>query len=175
VQNRRLNGLDLVVPDRQPVRWALRLLYGINLPDRVYGPNLTLKVLEAAALTGLPVFFYGNKPETLNRLVANIGSRYPALLIAGTLPSRFRRLSREEKSAVADEIERSGAKLVFVVLGCPRQETWAFEYRAPPEHPNHRRRRGIRLPRRHPAPGSRPMATSRIGVAISSDSGAMLA
>ena len=128
VQNRRLNGLDLVVPDGQPVRWALRLLYGINLPDRVYGPNIMLKVLEAAASRRLPVFFYGSKPETLNRLVANVCSRFPALLIAGALPSRFRRLSREEKSSVADEIKRSGAKLVFVGLGCPRQETWAFEY-----------------------------------------------
>lgn len=129
-QNRRLNALDLVVPDGQPVRWALRLLYGINLPDRVYGPTLTLKVLEAAAARGLPVFFYGSKPETLDRLAANARSRYPALLIAGTLPSAFRRLSPEEKSRVADEIKRSGAKLVFVGLGCPRQETWAFEYRA---------------------------------------------
>jgi exopolysaccharide biosynthesis WecB/TagA/CpsF family protein len=130
VQNRRLNGLDLVVPDGQPVRWALRLLYGIDLPDRVYGPNLTLKVLEAAASRGLSVFFYGSRPETLSRLVANVISRYPTLSIAGTLPSRFRRLSPEEKSSVADLIKSSGAKLVFVGLGCPRQETWAYEYRA---------------------------------------------
>jgi N-acetylglucosaminyldiphosphoundecaprenol N-acetyl-beta-D-mannosaminyltransferase len=130
IQNRRLNGLDLVVPDGQPVRWALRLLYGINLPDRVYGPDLTLKVLEAAATRGLSVFFYGSRSETLSRLVANVGSRYPTLLIAGTLPSRFRRLSPEEKSFVVDVIKRSGAKLVFVGLGCPRQETWAYEYRA---------------------------------------------
>ena len=129
-QNRRLNALDLVVPDGQPVRWALRLLYGINLPDRVYGPTLTLKVLEAAAARGLSVFFYGSKPETLDRLAANARSKYPALLIAGTLPSAFRRLSPEEKFRVADEIKRSRAKLVFVGLGCPRQETWAFEYRA---------------------------------------------
>jgi exopolysaccharide biosynthesis WecB/TagA/CpsF family protein len=128
-QNRRLNGLDLVVPDGQPVRWALRLLYGINLPDRVYGPDLTLKVLEVAASNGLSVFFYGSKPETLSRLVANVRSRYSTLVIAGTLPSRFRRLSPEETLSVSDVIRRSGAKLVFVGLGCPRQETWAYEYR----------------------------------------------
>jgi N-acetylglucosaminyldiphosphoundecaprenol N-acetyl-beta-D-mannosaminyltransferase len=129
VQNRRLNGLDFVVPDGQPVRWALHLLYGINLPDRVYGPDLTLKVLEAAALRGLPVFFYGSKPATLNRFVANIQSRYPELIIAGALPSAFRRLTPAEKTRVAGEIKRSDAKLVFVGLGCPRQEIWAFEYR----------------------------------------------
>jgi N-acetylglucosaminyldiphosphoundecaprenol N-acetyl-beta-D-mannosaminyltransferase len=130
LQNRRLNGLDLIVPDGQPVRWALRLLYGIDLPDRVYGPDLTLKVLEAAAYRGLAVFFYGNTSETLDRLVENARSRYPALLVAGTRASAFRRLTAEEKLQVTEEIRRSGAKIVFVGLGCPRQETWAFEYRA---------------------------------------------
>ena len=129
VQKRRLNGLDLIVPDGQPVRWALRLLYGINLPDRVYGPDLTLKVLEAAASRGLAVFFYGSKPEILKNFVANVQARYPGLLIAGALPSAFRRLTPEEKAWVVGEIKRSGARLVFAGLGCPRQETWAFEYR----------------------------------------------
>ncbi len=129
VQKRRLNGLDLIVPDGQPVRWALRLLYGINLPDRVYGPYLTLKVLEAAASRGLAVFFYGSKPEILKNFVANVQARYPGLLIAGALPSAFRRLTPEEKAWVVGEIKRSGARLVFAGLGCPRQETWAFEYR----------------------------------------------
>jgi N-acetylglucosaminyldiphosphoundecaprenol N-acetyl-beta-D-mannosaminyltransferase len=127
LQNRRLNGLDLIVPDGQPVRWALRLLHGIDLPDRVYGPDLTLKVLEAAAYRGLAVFFYGSTSETLDRLIENVRSRYPALLVAGTRASAFRRLTAEEKLQVAEEIRRSGAKLVFVGLGCPRQETWAFE------------------------------------------------
>ncbi len=129
VQNRRLNGLDLVVPDGQPVRWALRFLYGIELPDRVYGPTLTLKILEVAESRGLAVFFYGSKPETLRRLVKNLRSTFPGLLIAGTRASAFRRLTKEEKLEVVEEIKGSGAKLVFVGLGCPRQETWAFEYR----------------------------------------------
>ena len=51
----RLNKLDLVVPDGQPVRWALNLLYGTKLNDRVYGPNLTLYVCERAAAEGLPI------------------------------------------------------------------------------------------------------------------------
>jgi N-acetylglucosaminyldiphosphoundecaprenol N-acetyl-beta-D-mannosaminyltransferase len=130
VQNRRLNGLDLAVPDGQPVRWALRLLYDINLPDRVYGPDLTLKILEAAEQKSLPVFFYGSKAETLRRLVANVQSRYPRLLVTGALPSAFRRLTPEEKARLSQEIKTSGARIVIAGLGCPRQETWAFEYRA---------------------------------------------
>jgi N-acetylglucosaminyldiphosphoundecaprenol N-acetyl-beta-D-mannosaminyltransferase len=128
VHNRRLNGLDLVVPDGQPVRWALRLLHGIQLPDRVYGPTLTLEILQAAAANGLPVFFYGSKAQTLERLLSNLRSKYPCLVIAGALPSQFRRLTSDERLSLAEEIKTSGAKLVFVGLGCPRQETWAYEY-----------------------------------------------
>lgn len=129
VQRRRLNGLDLVAPDGQPVRWALRWLHGVRLPDRVYGPSLTLRVLEAAAADGLPVFFYGSRPETLERLVTNLRSRFPALQVAGAEPSRFRRLSAAEREEVVERIRASGARVVFVGLGCPRQEVWAFEYR----------------------------------------------
>src|SRR5580692_1135155 len=58
----RLNHFDLLVPDGQPVRWVLNLLHGAKLPDRVYGPNLTLKVCARAAKEGLPVYFYGGTP-----------------------------------------------------------------------------------------------------------------
>src|SRR5438045_9757034 len=61
----RLNRLDLVVPDGQPVRWALNWLHGVRLRDRVYGPTLTLKLCEAAAARGLPIFLYGSRPEVL--------------------------------------------------------------------------------------------------------------
>src|SRR5579863_5679378 len=60
VQRYRLNGLDLTVPDGQPVRWALNALYGTKLKDRVYGPKLTLLVCREAVRAGIPVFFYGS-------------------------------------------------------------------------------------------------------------------
>lgn len=125
----RLNHLDLVTPDGQPVRWALNLLYKTDLKDRVYGPTLTLKVLEAAAKEGLPVFFYGSKPEVLQALVKNLQQKYPSLTIAGTEPSKFRTTTSEEKQAIAAQIRASGARIVFVGLGCPRQEVFAYEYR----------------------------------------------
>lgn len=125
----RLNQLDLVVPDGQPVRWALNLLHRAGLKDRVYGPNLMLKVCEQAAAKGLPIYLYGSKAETLSQLSHNLCAQFPNLIIAGTQPSRFRQLSAEEKLAVAAQINTSGAAITFVGLGCPRQEVFAYEFR----------------------------------------------
>ena len=129
VQARRLNGLDLVVPDGQPVRWALSWLYGKQLPDRVYGPNLILRVTESFSKKGLSVYLYGSKPETLDKLVANLRELYPEFKIAGVEPSKFRKLTDRERFALVKRIKASGANAVFLGLGCPRQETWAYEYR----------------------------------------------
>lgn len=125
----RLNHLDLVLPDGQPVRWALNWLYGAGLPDRVYGPTLTLKVCAEAARLGLPLYLYGSRPEVLEALSANLRARFPAIRIAGSQPSRFRQVSAEEKQQIAQTIRDSGAALTLVGLGCPRQETWVYEYR----------------------------------------------
>jgi N-acetylglucosaminyldiphosphoundecaprenol N-acetyl-beta-D-mannosaminyltransferase len=128
-QRYRLNHLDLVVPDGQPVRWALNLLYGMDLPDRVYGPTLMLKLCERAAIENLPIYLYGSRPEVLEALERNLRARFPGLNVAGTQASHFRRLSKEEKQVVVETIRHSGAALLFVGLGCPRQEVWAYEYR----------------------------------------------
>jgi exopolysaccharide biosynthesis WecB/TagA/CpsF family protein len=125
----RLNHLDLVTPDGQPVRWALNLLHKTDLRERVYGPDLTLRVTESAAARGLPVFFYGSRPEVLERLVANMTKRFPGLKIAGAEPSKFQTVTPEEKTEIAEQIIASGARITFVGLGCPRQEIFAFEYR----------------------------------------------
>jgi exopolysaccharide biosynthesis WecB/TagA/CpsF family protein len=123
----RLNHLDLVVPDGQPVRWALSLLHGVRLPDRVYGPTLMLKVCEAAAAKGLSVFLYGSRAAVLAPLVAKLRTRIGELRIAGSEPSRFRSLSDREQHDLAGRIHDSGASIVFVGLGCPRQEVWVYE------------------------------------------------
>jgi exopolysaccharide biosynthesis WecB/TagA/CpsF family protein len=125
----RLNRIDLVTPDGQPVRWALNLLHGAKLKDRVYGPTLTGKVLAQAAEEGIPVFFYGSTTETLDALRARLTERHPDLVIAGMTPSRFRTTTPEEKLEIAAQIRESGAQIVFVGLGCPRQEVFVYEYR----------------------------------------------
>lgn len=128
-QGHRLNQLDLVMPDGQPVRWALNLLYGLGLPDRVYGPALTIKVCEAAAQEQLPIYLYGSTPKALVRLAENLTHRFPKLQIAGAMPSRFRTISAEEQEQIAGQILQSNAALVLVGLGCPRQEVWVYEHR----------------------------------------------
>lgn len=125
----RLNALELVVPDGQPVRWALRWLHGVALADRVRGPTLMLRVCEACARDGLPVLLYGSRESTLDRLAANLKRRFPGLEIAGTMPSAFRQLSEDEQLSIAGAIRGSGARVAFVGLGCPRQEVWAYENR----------------------------------------------
>lgn len=125
----RLNDLEMVVADGQPVRWALNWLYRADLPERVYGPALTLSVAERAAREGLPVYLYGSTGETLERLELSLRRRWPDLRVAGRQPSRFRSATEEEREEDILRIRESGARIVLVGLGCPRQEVWAFENR----------------------------------------------
>lgn len=126
---RRLNGLDLVLPDGQSVRWALWWLFKKELPDRVYGPNLTLRVAQAFSERELSIYLYGSKPETISKLSQNLRRDFPNLKIAGMEPSKFRRLTDDERMQLVERIKASGANAVLLGLGCPRQEVWAYEYR----------------------------------------------
>lgn len=123
----RLNELDLVLPDGQPVRWALGWRHGVRLRNRVYGPDFMLAVCERAAEEGIPIFLYGSRNEILEPLSKRLRRRFSRLIIAGSKPSAFRKLSATEQEAIATEIRQSGAGIVFAGLGCPRQEIWAYE------------------------------------------------
>lgn len=123
----RLNGLDLVTPDGQPVRWAMNWLHGTRLPDRVYGPNLMLDVCRAAAGRRLSVFLYGSTTDTLAHLAARLPTLVPGVEIAGTMPSRFTTVDQDELDEIAAAIRDTGASICFVGLGCPRQEVFVYE------------------------------------------------
>jgi N-acetylglucosaminyldiphosphoundecaprenol N-acetyl-beta-D-mannosaminyltransferase len=123
----RLNHFDLLVPDGQPVRWVLNLLHGAQLSDRVYGPELTKRLCARAADESLPIFLYGSTEPILQDFQNMLRRDYPNIRIAGAEPSRFRRLDKPEKYALIERIKDSGAALLFVGLGCPRQEVFAFE------------------------------------------------
>ncbi len=128
-QGARLNSFDLVTPDGQPVRWALNLLHGAHLRDRVYGPTLTLRVLERCATEGLPIYLYGSTDATLSRLVTALEGALPALKVAGAEASKFRPSLPGEDYEIASRIRTSGARVVLVGLGCPRQEVFAYAMR----------------------------------------------
>jgi exopolysaccharide biosynthesis WecB/TagA/CpsF family protein len=125
----RLNSFDLVTPDGQPVRWALNLLHRAGLRERVYGPTLTLRVLARCAGEGLPVYLYGSTDATLDRLVAALTEQFPDLKIAGREASKFRAAEPGEDAAIAGRIRGSGARVVLVGLGCPRQEQFTYAMR----------------------------------------------
>jgi exopolysaccharide biosynthesis WecB/TagA/CpsF family protein len=126
----RLNHLDLVTPDGQPVRWALNRLFGAGLRDRVYGPVLMACVLEAAAAEGLAVYFYGSRPDVVSALAQRCRERWQGLVVAGALPSAFTRGSGADVDDLAGRIQSSGARVVFLGIGCPRQEVLAYELRS---------------------------------------------
>jgi exopolysaccharide biosynthesis WecB/TagA/CpsF family protein len=125
----RLNRLDLVLPDGQPVRWALNLRHGAGLRDRCYGPELMTRVCARAADLGLPIALIGSTPEVLRRLGENLLRKFPNVRIALARPSAFRALSEEEEVALARAIHESGARIAFIGLGCPRQEVFVYENR----------------------------------------------
>jgi exopolysaccharide biosynthesis WecB/TagA/CpsF family protein len=127
--NARLNSFDVVTPDGQPVRWALNLLHGAALEERVYGPELTLRVLRRFAEAGLPVYLYGSTEDTLRLLVSKLETLAPGLKIAGMEPSKFRTARPHEDREIAQRITDSGARLVLVGLGCPRQEVFTYAMR----------------------------------------------
>lgn len=119
------NKFDMVCPDGQPVRWALNKFHNAGLTDRVYGPTLTLHVLKQAEKSAIPVYFYGSRPQVLDRLKAKLLEKHPSLIIAGMESPPFRELSSEENAAALERIHTSGAKILFIGLGCPKQELWA--------------------------------------------------
>ena len=125
----RLNALDLVVPDGQPVRWALRWLHGVQLMDRVYGPDLVLFTARALADAGMPVYLYGSTNTVLEKFCDSLETRFPDLQIAGKEASRFGMVTSDEQKRIAQRIRDSGARAVFVGLGCPRQEVWVYEHK----------------------------------------------
>jgi len=125
---RSVNSSDRVTPDGVPLVVALRSL-GLSRAQRVYGPTLTPRVCERAAELGLPVGFYGGTPEVLEAMTRSLVTRCPKLEIAFVYAPPFRPLMQEEDAAVVDAIHDSGVAILFVGLGCPKQERWMAEHR----------------------------------------------
>ena len=125
----RLNQIDVICPDGQPVRWALNLLHAVNLADRLYGPRLMMETCRAAAAEGLPIFLFGGRVDTLDKLSGRLLEQIPNLQIAGRRASLFRKLTPDEWDELVKEVRDSGARVLLVGLGCPRQEVFVFEVR----------------------------------------------
>ena len=124
-----VNSIELVTPDGQPVRWAMNMLHGTALSERVYGPDLVAAVCATAAMDGMSIYLFGSTADTCRAVAEELPRRYPGLRIAGVQPDRFRDATADEDAADVQRIRASGADMVLVGRGCPRQERWVAQHR----------------------------------------------
>jgi N-acetylglucosaminyldiphosphoundecaprenol N-acetyl-beta-D-mannosaminyltransferase len=124
-----LLGATLVVPDGQPLVWALHAL-GHPSATRVYGPDLMAQFCARAAQRAIPIYLYGGRtPEALALLEQRLRERFPGLAIVGGYSPPFRELTAEEEAQVCAAIDDSGAAVVWVGTGQPKQEKWMARMR----------------------------------------------
>ncbi len=124
---RRVNSIDIVNPDGMPLVWALGAL-GARSAQRVYGPDTTRLMLDAAEKAGISVGFYGGSQRVLDALVAVVRAKHPRLNVAFYESPPFRALTPGEDHAAVERITASGARLLFIGLGCPKQENWVVDH-----------------------------------------------
>lgn len=122
-----INGSDMATPDGAPVAWMLRRL-GFANQSRISGPDVMWELCARAANEGLPIYCYGSTANTLGLLETRLRAAFPALRMTMESPP-FRALTDEEDAAAVERINAGGAGIVFVGLGCPKQERWMAEHR----------------------------------------------
>ncbi len=123
-----VNNATWVVADGVPLVWAIRAIFKRN-QERVTGLDFLPDLLHRASQEGLSVYFYGSTPEVLQATLQTCQQRFPTLRVAGTYSPPFRSLTPAEEDEAVEKIVASGARLVFVALGCPRQELWIARMR----------------------------------------------
>lgn len=125
---RVLREADLLTPDGMPLVWMLRFA-GISRQDRVAGLDILAAICEAAPSQRVSVFFLGSQQEILDRMKIRLTEEFPGLEIADMQPLPFRSLTIAEDEAIIRHINDSGAGIVFVSLGCPKQEMWMSQHK----------------------------------------------
>lgn len=120
-----LNAADLCTPDGIGVVYAARMLHD-PVPERVAGFDLACGLLKSISKTGEGVFLFGAKPGVAETAKRRLEEQYPGLVVSGTHDGYF---SPEDEPEIVEEINQSGAKLLFVCLGAPKQEKWIHKYK----------------------------------------------
>lgn len=118
---------DMATPDGAPVSWMLRR-QGFKNQPRISGPDVMWGLCERCASEGIPVYLYGSTSTTMSLLVKRLLVAFPRLSVYMEAPP-FRALTRAEDEAAVERINASNAGIVFVGLGCPKQERWMAEHR----------------------------------------------
>lgn len=123
-----LNAADLTVPDGMPLVWLGRLK-GHGMKRRVYGPDLLLDFCRATRAKGYGHFFYGGSAGVTERLADALVQHCPRLRVVGTYSPPFRPLTPGEDREAVEMINQAAPDVLWVGLGCPKQERWMFEHR----------------------------------------------
>jgi len=123
-----LNRADLVTSDGMPLVWMLRRM-GVPGQDRVYGPDLMLHALAEARDAGIPVGFYGGKPEVLELLVKKMQDQFPGLQIVYAYSPPFGAMQVSQTDQILTNINLANPRIMFLALGCPKQERWMAQHR----------------------------------------------
>ncbi|MBL8327773.1 MAG: WecB/TagA/CpsF family glycosyltransferase [Rubrivivax sp.] len=123
-----INDSDMCTSDGAPITWMIRQL-GAPQQPRLNGPDLMWRYLASESRRGGKVYFYGSTPDTLKLLKARVESEFPGLQVVGCYSPPFRPASAVEDNEDVERINASGAEVVFIGLGCPKQEVWMSEHR----------------------------------------------
>lgn len=123
-----LEVADMATADGAPIAWMLRRL-GFPFQERINGPDLMWRYCAVAAENGSSIFLYGSSSETLAALQNKLLEAFPGLAISGSLSPPYRPMTPDEDAHAVETINASGAGVVFVSLGCPKQEVWMAEHR----------------------------------------------
>jgi N-acetylglucosaminyldiphosphoundecaprenol N-acetyl-beta-D-mannosaminyltransferase len=123
-----LRYADLVTPDGMPLVWMMRKM-GVSYQDRVAGMDIFVALCQLGIAENISIFCLGSQPEILTKMRKRLEKEFPALEIAAMEPLPFRPLTEVEDEALIKKINASGAGIVFVSLGCPKQEKWIAQHR----------------------------------------------
>jgi N-acetylglucosaminyldiphosphoundecaprenol N-acetyl-beta-D-mannosaminyltransferase len=118
-----LKNADIVTPDGMPLVWMLKLM-GAGTQNRVAGMDILLSLCRLAPLRDIHLFFLGSEIQILEKIRHKLECIFPNVKIAGMEPLPFRPLTFTENEAIIKKINDSGAGIVLVALGCPKQEYW---------------------------------------------------
>jgi len=122
-----LTNADLVTPDGMPIVWLMKIM-GDRHQDRVAGMDILIALCQQMPTHQVSVFFLGSREEILNQMQERLQREFPTLQIAGMEPLPFRPSTLEEDEAIGQKINQSGAGILLVSLGCPKQEIWISQH-----------------------------------------------
>ena len=123
-----LNQADMLTPDGMPLAWMVSWLQ-FKKQERVAGMDIFLGLCEKANERPISLFLVGSTAKTLGKIQQRLNDEYPSVKVLGKAPLPFRPLTAAEDTALVQQINDSGAGLVFVCLGCPKQERWMHEHK----------------------------------------------